>query len=141
MTGFDVGGTGRILTFEGTPYAGLEVKVDEAPLGLLLDIMEDFTRLTGDNLDVKAAARALKALIGNFAEVLEEWNVTRKGKPVPPTIEGLRSLGPAFVLDLVRAWLTEKVAADEGLGKDSASGTTSQEALTAAAGLSRSLPS
>jgi hypothetical protein len=139
--GFDVGSTGRNLTFEGTPYEGLEVKVDEAPLGLLTDIMEDYARLTGEDLDVKTAARLLKGLMENFALVLEEWNAERKGVPVPPTLDGLRSLGANFFTAIVSAWLTGNVEADEELGKDSGSGATSPEELTAMAALSSSLPS
>lgn len=141
MTGFDIGSTGQILTFTGTPYEGLEVKIDEAPLGLLTDMMEDYAKLTGENVDVEAAAGLLKKLMENFAMVLEEWNAKRKGVPVPATLDGVRSVGSKFFTTVVGAWLTENVEADEDLGKDSGSGTTSPEALTAAAGLSRSLPS
>jgi hypothetical protein len=141
MAGYDVGTTGKKLTFDGTPYEGLEVTVDEAPMGLLLDIMEDYSRLTGEDLDVKAAAKVLKQLTENFAMVLESWNAERKGVAVPPTMEGIRAVGSNFFTAIVGAWLTDEVQADEELGKDSGSGTTSQEALTAAAGLSRSLPS
>lgn len=141
MAGFDVGSTGRILTFEGTPYEGLEVKVDEAPLGLLLDIMEDYSRLTGEELDVKTAAKVFRQLLENFAVVLEDWNAERKGEPVPATLDGLRTLGSNFVTTLIGAWLTEKVQAGEELGKDSGSGATSEADLTAMAALSASLPS
>jgi hypothetical protein len=139
--GFDVGSTGRILTFEGTPYEGLEVKVDEAPLGLLTDIMEDYAKLTGEDLDMKTAARVLKKLMENFAVVLEEWNAERKGVPVPPTLDGLRSLGSNFFTAIVGAWLTENVEADEELGKDSGSGGTSEAELAAMAASSSALPS
>lgn len=141
MGGFEVATTGNVLDFTGTKYEGLEVTTDEAPLGVLLDVMEDFARLEGRDVDVPTAARVLASLTKNFAQVLEEWNATRKGVPVPPTEEGLRSLGSAFVMDVVRAWLTGTAAPDDDLGKDSPSGETSPEELTAAAGLSRSLPS
>lgn len=141
MGGFEVGTTGNVLDFTGTKYEGLEVRIDEAPLGVLLDVMEDFARLEGKTLDVPTAARVLRSMIVSFAQVLEGWNVERKGKPVPPTEEGLRSLGAEFVTDIVRAWLTGTAEPGDDLGKDSGSGETSPGELTAAAALSRSLPS
>lgn len=141
MGGFDIGSTGQILTFEGTPYEGLEVKIDEAPLGLLTDMMEDYSKLTGEDVDVATAAKSLKTLMENFAGVLEEWNVERKGKPVPPTLDGVRSVGSKFFTAIIGAWLTGNVEADEELGKDSGSGGSSEAALTAMAAQSSSLPS
>lgn len=139
---FEVSTTGSVLTFpEDSKYAGLEVTVDEAPVGLLLDIMENYSRLAGAEIDMKTASAVFPVLLGGFAKVLEDWNLTRKGEPVPPTLEGLRSLGQSLVLEVIGAWLTGQTSADEELGKDSPSGSASQEALTAAAGLSKSLPS
>jgi hypothetical protein len=139
---FEVSTTGSVLTFpEGSKYAGLEVTVDEAPVGLLLDIMENYSKLAGAEIDMKTAAAVFPVLLGGFAVVLEDWNLTRKGEPVPPTLEGLRTLGQSLVLAVIGAWLTGKTSADEELGKDSGSGASSQEVLTAAAGLSSSLPS
>lgn len=140
--GFDVSTTGDILTFpEDSKYAGLEVTLDEAPMGLLLDITEDYARLSGGDLDVKTAAKVLKGLVENLAEVLEDWNVTRKGVPVPPTLEGVRSMGKTFVLTVIGAWLTGNVSADEELGKGSGSGGSSEAALAAMAASSSALPS
>lgn len=142
--GFEAPGTGRKLAFEGTKYEGLEVTVDSASIGLLTAITgqyDSLTALAAEQVDIKTAMPALNKLLGMFAEVLEQWNVTRRGEPVPPTEEGLRSLDATFVLEVIGAWLTGAVQADDDLGKDSASGTTSQEALTAAASLSSALPS
>ena len=55
--GFEVSGTGTILTFDGTPYEGLEVKVDEVPVGLLMSIAENYTALTGGNVDVQTGMK------------------------------------------------------------------------------------
>lgn len=139
---FEVSTTGSLLTFpEGSPYAGLEVTVDEAPVGLLLDIMENYSKLAGTEVDMQTAAAVLPLLLNGFAGVLEGWNATRKGEPVPATLEGLKSLGQAFVLAVIGAWLTGKTSAGDELGKDSPSGETSPEVLTAAAALSSNLPS
>lgn len=140
--GFEVSTTGTVLAFpEGSKYAGLEVTVDEAPVGLLLDIMENYSKLAGETVDMAMAAKVFPVLLKGFASVLEGWNATRKGKPVPATLEGLRSLGQGFVLAVIGAWLTGSVQADDELGKGSASGGTSPEALAAMAALSTSLPS
>jgi hypothetical protein len=140
--GFEVSTTGSVLTFpEGSKYAGLEVTVDEAPVGLLLEIMEHYSKLTAGTVDIETAAKVLDALLEGFASVLEGWNATRKGKPVPATLDGLRSLGQAFVLAVIGAWITGGVSTDGDLGKGSASGGTSPEELAAMAALSSSLPS
>jgi hypothetical protein len=138
--GFEVGGgTGTILTFEGTPYAGLEVKVDEPPIGLLLEIGEKYAALTsGGEASMQGQMKLIGDLIAGFAQVLEEWNVTRKGEPVPATLEGLRLMGHKFVVAVIGAWFTGSVAVDEDLGKGSASGGTSPEELAATAALSSS---
>ena len=83
MGGFEVSGTGQKLDFTGTRYAGLEVTVDAAPLGLLLDVAEKYGQLTEGDVDMRAAMPVFKSIVGQFAEVLEDWNVTRKGEPVP----------------------------------------------------------
>lgn len=139
--GFEVSTTGEVLDFAGTKYEGLEVRLDEAPMGLLLKIMEDYSRLSGGDLDTATAAKVFRSMCENFAGVLEEWNAERKGVPVPPTLDGLMSLGSTFVLDIVKAWMTGTAAPDEDLGKDSGSGETSPEELEQMAALSRSLPS
>ncbi len=141
--GFEAPGTGKILTFEGTPYEGLEVTVDSASIGLLTGVAEHYEALAGltAESDLKSALPALNKLLSLFAGVLEGWNVTKRGKPVPATLAGLQSLDVLFVIGIVRAWLTGSVQADEELGKDSGSGETSPEALTAAAALSSALPS
>lgn len=140
--GFEVSTTGSVLKFpEGSKYHGLEVTVDEAPVGLLLEIMENYSKLSGETVDMAVAAKVLPPLLKSFASVLESWNVTRKGKAVPATLEGLKSLGQEFVLTVVGAWLTGSTSVDDDLGKGSASGGTSPEALAAMAALSSALPS
>ena len=137
--GFEVPSTGTVLKFpENSKYPGLEVTVDEAPVGVLLGILEDFGSA---GKGAKAMAALLRSVIPKFATILESWNATRKGEPVPPTQEGLESLGAAFVIDVINAWLTGKTTAGDDLGKDSPSGASSPEELTAAAALSSSLPS
>lgn len=140
--GFEVSTTGSVLSFpEGSKYAGLTVRLDEAPIGLLTDVMKDYSKFTAGNIGAEEAAKLITALMEGFASVLEEWDAERKGVPVPATLEGVRSLGPKFVLDLIGAWITGSVAVDDDLGKDSPNGGTSPEELAQMAALSQSLPS
>lgn len=139
--GFEAPGTGKILTFAGTPYEGLEVTVDSAPLSLTLEVLgnyQAYLALASGNTPVAEAAPLLLRMLDAFGAVLEAWNVTRRGKPVPATAEGLRSLDMTFAMAIIGAWLTGSVAADEDLGKGLPSGGTSPEALAAMAALSSS---
>jgi len=140
MDGFELSTTGLKLSFSGA-LEGLEVTVDEPPLGLLMDIMERYEKLAGTDLDVKSAAPVLREMLAAFAGVLEDWNIKRKGVPVPATLEGLRTLGPKLVMEIIGKWLEQATQAPPELGKDSPSGGTSPEELAAMAALSSSLPS
>lgn len=140
--GFEVSTTGSDLKFpEGSRYHGLKVRLDEAPIGMVTDVMEGYSKFTSGNVTPEEAAKLVTALTESFASVLEEWNATRKGVPVPATLEGVRSLGTMFVMGVIGAWVTGSVAADDDLGKGSGSGGTSPEALAAMAAASSSLPS
>jgi hypothetical protein len=139
--GFEAPGTGNKLDFTGTKYEGLEVTVDSAPLGLLTGVMEDYTVLTAEQVDLAAAMPVVTKLLDNFAAVLEDWNVEKHGKPVPPTIEGLRTLDLQFVMAVIGAWLTGTAQAPDPLPGNSGSGMTSPEELAAMAAASSSLPS
>lgn len=141
MGGYEAPGTGSILDFTGTKHEGLEVTVDSAPIGLLTDIMESYSALTAETVDLQAAMPAIVTLLKRFGDVLESWNVTRRGEPVPPTYDGLRLLDTHFVLAIIGAWLTGTTGTDADLGKDSPSGGNSPEEREAMAALSRSLPS
>jgi hypothetical protein len=139
--GFEAPGTGNKLDFTGTRYEGLEVKVDSVPLGLLTAIIEDYSALTAGNVDMTKALPVVLKLLDQFGKVLESWNVTRRGEPVPATAEGLRSLDLAFAMAIVGAWVTGTAQAPDPLPGSSESGGSSPEELAAMAALSSSLPS
>lgn len=139
--GFEAPGTGTRLDFAGTKYEGLEVTVDSVPLGLLTDIMQDYSALTAEDVDLKAAMPVVMRLLGSFGEVLESWNVEKRGEPVPATAEGLRSLDLMFVMAVIGAWVTGTAQAPDPLPGSSDSGGTSPGALAAMAAASSSLPS
>lgn len=124
MMGYRPPTTGQKLDFTGTPYEGLEVTVDSAPIGVVLGITEMFAaaRKPGDT------PGAVRDLLAKFAAVLESWNVEdRNGEPVPPTVEGLLAQDTAFVMAVIEAWLTGTTGAGEELGKGSSSGATLPE--------------
>lgn len=141
MGGFEAPGTGKILVFEDPAYEGLEVKTDSVPLGLFMGILKDYSALTAETLDVAKAAPVIEQLLKQFGEVLEEWNVTRRGEPVPATYEGLCMLDPAFAMAVIGAWVGSSAAASPPLPGSSLSGGTSGAELAAMAALSSSLPS
>lgn len=129
--------TGVKLTFDGSMYEGLEVTMDAVSTGTVLDIMEHFDAAkTGD-------PKAMMALLAGFSTALEAWNVEdrKTGEPVPATLEGLRTLDFALAMAVIGAWIGSVSEAPPPLPSSSGSGGISQEALTAAAGLSSSLPS
>jgi hypothetical protein len=128
--------TGQVLDFTGTQYEGLEVTVDSVPVGMLLDIGDKAA--AADKGDVSQ----MRELFSLFASVIEAWNVEdRRGEPVQPTLEGLLSQDISFVMAVIGAWITATTSAPPPLPQASPSGVTSPEELTAAAALSRSLPS
>lgn len=90
------------LVFEDR--AGLTVTCREPSVGQLLTLTEMGA------LDQKSISPAkLRELFALFAGLLDEWNVTRKGKPVPATYEGVVSLSPGFVMEIIAA-LSKAVA-------------------------------
>lgn len=129
--------TGVKLTFDGSMYEGLEVTMDAVSTGTVLDIMENFDAAkSGDTA-------AFKSLLDGFSGALESWNIEdrRTGEPVPATLAGLRTLDFTLAMAVIGAWLGTVSEAPPPLPNGSSSGGGSQEALTAAAGLSSSLPS
>ena len=90
------------LVFEDRP--ALEVMCREPSVGQLLTLTEMGA------LDQKTISPArLRDLFALFAGLLDSWNVTRKGEPVPATYEGVVSQSPGFVMEVIGA-LSKAVA-------------------------------
>jgi len=117
VTGFEPPSSGQKLDFSDTAYAGLEVTMDAVSLGDLLDIEE--------LAEAASAGAAARELFARFAKCLESWNVTRKGEPVPATLEGVLSQDAAFVLAVVQAWQQGMAQAPPPLPGGSGSGGSS----------------
>jgi hypothetical protein len=114
------------LDFSETEHAGLEVVTRSASMAALLDIMTLADEV--ESAGVKKAGRAdLDRLFALFDEVLHDWNVeTEDGEPVPPTMEGLLSQDPSFVMTVITAWGQAMTRAPADLGKGSGSGGISE---------------
>ncbi len=84
------------LRFEDMP--GLEVLAREPTMEQLFD-MNSMGEVTAKTLD----AEKMRAVFRVFAGLLVEWNVTRKGEPVPATYEGIMTASPTFIFKIVSA--------------------------------------
>lgn len=136
MTGFEPPSSGQKLDFSDTAYAGLEVTMDAISLGELLDIQD----LSDAAADGTAAGSVVRELCARFAKCLESWNVTRKGEPVPPTLEGVLSQDAAFIVAIIQSWQQGMAAAPPPLpGGSLSGGTSAEESTLGLAGSSRSL--
>jgi hypothetical protein len=124
------------LKFADGKYAGLEVTTAAITTGELLEFID-----LADAAEDASNLQAAKVLLKRFGDVLEEWNVTRKGEPVPPTYEGLLMQQLPFTMDLIMAWITEMTAAPPPLPGGSPSGGSSPEVPPAVVSGSQSLPS
>ena len=130
MTGFEPPGTGQRLDFSETAYAGLEVTMDAISLGDLLDIQE---------LSEEGTGAAAREMIARFARHLESWNVTRRGEPVPATLEGALSLDAVFAAEIVHAWTSGVAVAPPPLpGGSPSGGSSAAESTLGLAASSRS---
>lgn len=91
------------LEFEGEEYAGLEVRMRAAKLGVILDA-QDLASISPDQLTAADAERITDELT-SLADHLVSWNVEYDdGEPVPPDLKGLRFLEMPLVARIFLAW-------------------------------------
>lgn len=130
-----------VLEFEDEAgLVGLEVKARAQNLGTFLDMTALAT--IGDTPTGEDIAK-MHALLDGFADVLESWNVERPGPdgemvPVPPTVEGLRSLKFGDVFKIITAWIKVTAGVPGPLGEASSGGAPSEVPLPPMAPLSTS---
>ena len=92
------------LRFEDEELDGLVVKVHSTNVQRLLEFMRFLAGLSGDDLTADDVEK-FAGLFESFADVLQEWNVEDEdGRPVPATLEGVRSQDGDFVMDIMRVW-------------------------------------
>lgn len=107
------------LDFADTELDGLTVKTTSAPIDMLLRMgslvdavggapdPEALAALPQDE-QVKAVAGfmgTIESLVKSYAGVLISWDLEdAAGQPVPATEAGLRTLDPAHLMLIIRAW-------------------------------------
>lgn len=125
--GFEPQETLYKLTWEDPAMAGLEVTVREPSIDQMM------TMSGMDVADAKKVSPAqFRVVFELFAGLLDNWNVTRKGEPVPPTYEGVVSLSPGFVMKIIEAVGKEFAKPDPTSQAGSSTGETN--------GLENSIP-
>lgn len=123
--GYELEETIYTLRFEGK-RAGLVVSAYEPPLGFLEKAMQ-MAPLAGRRADEMTPEELglVSDFFGSFSEHLIEWNLEKRGEPVPATEAGLKSLGLGFVMEIVEAWLEGVQGVDAPLAPPSSSGRPS----------------
>jgi len=101
------------LKFEDFP--GLEVTAREPSLAEMLELQE---------LAEETSTAGVRKLFGVFADHLAEWNLTKGGKPVPATLDGLLGQGAGFVQALAEGFINAVTGVPRDLGKGSGSGAS-----------------
>lgn len=114
------------LRFEDGHHDGLVVRMRTTSVGRALDLMR-FLVLDTDGLTPEDVA-GFEGLFEGFAEVLVEWNVEDDdGRPVPATLEGVRTQPIDFVMGILNVWFgaTTTVSATDPLAATSPAGEPS----------------
>lgn len=127
QAGFEVPETTYVLDFEDEKYQGLEVRMTEMTMGEILDGVDfswlsNATSLPADEMNSRIAS-----LYGMFTEHLQGWNAVRKGKPVPATLDGVRSMGAGFVGPIVKTWIQAVIGVPAPLAAESQNGDQALE--------------
>lgn len=127
--GYEAPKTVYKLGFDGTDLDGLTVRVKALTFQEMLDnndvLFEDWT----NNPDLPAEEKKTRrdALHELFIRQLVEWDLEQDGKPIPATLEGLRSLEVPLVGSLVWAWRLNALGVPAPLGQPSTDGELSVE--------------
>lgn len=124
------------LSFADPEMHGLEVRTRRVTFDTAMDLIE-----MAEDLD-KAGGLGDREQIEKFLlmfadEVLLSWNLdedildeegneTGEVRPVPPTLEGLKSQDVAFVMEIFQSWQTEVVGVAAPLGATSPAGPPSE---------------
>lgn len=124
------------LVFDDPEHAGMQVRVRAMSLGDWEHAAFDLAWLPEDDIATRRAKQ--HELHAMFIDHLVGWDLTRKGKPVAPTIEGLRSLEPKFVGLLVGTWKVGRSEVPAPLEQPSDGGQSDLEASIPMANLSDS---
>lgn len=89
------------LVLDDGAYAGAEVEVNlSVGMGVYLSMM----RAGADGAD--AASQTEQTMQAFAAHGLRGWNLLRNGEPVPADYEGLLSVTPDLVAEIIAAWVS-----------------------------------
>jgi hypothetical protein len=97
------------LVFEDPEYDGLEVSAYAGSIGQYMEIakLADLDLTPPFSEDV---LEPIYALFEAFASVLVKWNIEQpKGKKVPATVQGLKSLEITLAMAIIHAWMNAVV--------------------------------
>lgn len=122
--GFEPQETLYKLTWEDPAMAGLEVTVREPSIDQLLS-MDSVGADGGKGMDADKIRGAFRV----FSDLLESWNVERKGEPVPATYEGVISQNAGFISKIISAMGREFAKPDPTSVPGSSGGGTSQPSI------------
>lgn len=123
----------KLTWADDTEYAGLEVRARGAQLGTLLELMTLATQVR-DTRDAESGVEVVKSLLTGFAAVLVSWNLEEpvdeddldgEARPVPATLDGLKSQDLPLVMTVIEEWIEAVSGTPGDLGKGSSSGGTS----------------
>lgn len=133
-----------LLDFEDTEYDGLTVRMIGQTVGELLDSIAvsddtDYEALksaasAGDMAAVRAGLGALHdrtvGMYETFCNHLISWNVeTQDGRPVPTTLDGVKSQDTMFIRDIMAAWRKGTTSVSQNLGTPSNDGDSGKMPL------------
>lgn len=122
------------LVFDDPEMNGLEVSCRPVSMDTFLDIA---TLDAGDISPVE-----VRRIVERFGdEILDSWNVTNDGQPVPPTLPGFVSQERTFCEAIIKAWIQALSGVPVPLDPPSPNGDTSEALSTPTVGESASLAS
>lgn len=122
------------LTFEGTDYDGLTVRIRGASV-------EQYARALRLQNVAEENEDSIRELLGLFAEALIDWNLEdEQGAPVPTTLQAVLDEDLEMVLAMVSGWLGAIGGVPAPLEQSSPGGGPSPEVSIPMAPLSASLP-
>jgi len=113
------------LTFEDPGMNGLQVMMRSVTMGKMLELQQ-----LGDDAEKAKSSAAFAGIVNILADALETWNVEEEdGTPVPPDLDGVLSMDPDFIMEIISAWTQAVSGVSDPLAKGSTSGEAFQEAL------------
>lgn len=112
------------LKFEDASFDGLEVTAKSLNVEQFMRVTE-LLPATGN---VKEDNTNMDALFNIFTEALVDWNLEDEdGKPVPKTVEGVKSQEHSFMIQVAISWITAIGDVEQNLGKTSNPGVNMEQ--------------